>query len=103
MEALRFGGQMGYPPNVTTDARRGYSVVANQSGAILFGSREGDSRILVRIVGTCTRARPRGRGDLAHRATVGYCPCCTRPTQIAAPSRNGDGAFIPEQARGRSP
>ena len=50
-ETLRSRGKVGWPPSVATDAHPGFSVMAYQSGAILFASREWDSHILVLIWG----------------------------------------------------
>ena len=78
----------------------GFSVTAYQLAATLFGSCECDSHIIVRIEFTCTRAYQGGRTDLAQRAKVGYRPCFTRPTHIAAPARYLSVEFSPERARG---
>ena len=93
MEALRARGQVAYPPSATTHARPGYSVMAYKGAAIHFGSREGGE-------GACTRAHPGGRNGLAQRARVGNCPCCTRPTHVAVPTRYAVGEFSKERARG---
>ena len=95
-------GQVGYPPGVTADAQLGYSVMAYQNAAILFGLCEGDSSILVRLAGTCATAHPRGRAELTRRANVEDCPCCTRSTHIAVPTRYSVGEFPKEKARGVS-
>ena len=102
MGVLRSKGQVGYQPSVAIDAHPGYSAMANQSETISFGSREGDSHILVQFGGTCARPHPGGRNDLAQRARAGYRPCCARPTHVAVPARYEVGAFAPEKARGLS-
>ena len=88
MGVPRCPGQVGYPPSVATDAQLGFSVLAYQSAEILFDRCEGGGRILVRILGTCTRAPQGGKkGDITQRAEARYCPCCARPAHVAAPSR----------------
>ena len=87
VEGLRCPGQAGYPPSVATDAQLGFSVMAYQSAEVLFDRCEGDGHILVRPTGTCARAHKWGQGELAHRAKVGHCPSCARPTHVAALSR----------------
>ena len=82
---------MGYPSSFTADAQLGYSMMAYQSAASLFGSREGCSSFLVRLEGTCTRAHPGGGPN---------CPCCARPTHVAAPARYAVGELSKEKARG---
>ena len=95
-------GRAGYPPSVVTDAHLGYSVMAYQHGANVFGSREGASRSLVRIEGTCARVNPEGGSGSAKCAKAGYCLYCARSTQIAAPTRYDVGAPVPGKARGFS-
>ena len=77
--------------------------MAYQSAAILFGSREGASPVLVRLEGTCTIARPGGKTKLARRAKSGYRPCCarrTRLTHIAVPNRYAVGEFSKKKGPG---
>ena len=50
---------MGYPPSGATDAQPGVPAMAYQSADIIFGQREGNSRILVRIDGARARAGAR--------------------------------------------
>ena len=95
-------GEVGYPPSVATDAHLGYSVICWQSGAILFGSREGDSHILMRIEGAGVRSHPGRRGAMAQRAGVGHCPLSTRPAHVAAPVRFELEVFAPKKVRGLS-
>ena len=86
-----FREEMEFPPNIATDAQPGYSAVAYQSADILFGSREGDCSILVRIEDTCTPAHAGPKSEMARRARVGYWPRCTNATHIAVPLRYEDG------------
>ena len=98
---LRFPGQVGYPPGVATDAQVGFSVMAYQSAEMLFGRREEDGYISVRLQGACARAHQGGqKGDMTQRAKVGYCPCCTRPTHVAARSRYMAGEYSGHKAHG---
>lgn len=41
MVAHQAKGQVGYPPSIATDAQLGFSVLAYQSAAVLFGLRKG--------------------------------------------------------------
>ena len=95
--------QVGYRPSVVAGAQLGFPVMAYQSAELLIGQREDSGRILVRIESTCSRARMSEKNaETAQRAKVGYCPCCTRPTHIAAPSRYVVGEFAPSNHRGNS-
>ena len=68
---------------------------------MLFGRCEGQGSILVRLVGTCTRAHQGGKkDDIAQRAKVGYCPWCARPTHGAAPARYVVGELFRHKAHG---
>ena len=52
-------------------------------------------------VGTCTQAHQGSKkGDITQRADVGYCPCCTRPAHVAAPSRYVTGGFFAGETHG---
>ena len=74
--------------------------MAYESAAILFGSCDAGSSILVRLEGTCARAHQGPKTDLARRAKVGYCPCCARAAHVAAPTRYTVREFSDEKARG---
>ena len=81
----------------------GFPVTADQSAELLIGQREDSGRIFVRIGGTCARARKASKNaEIARRAKVGYCQCCTRPTHIAVPSRYVVGEFSSSKASGIS-
>ena len=75
--------------------------MAYQSAEVLFDRCEWVGHILVRLPGTCARARQGGRtGDMTQRATVGYLPFRARPTHVAAPPRYIAGEFSGHKARG---
>ena len=96
-------GQAGCPPGVATDAQSGLPVMAYQSAELLLGQRGGSGYVLIRMEGACARAHKAGKhAGSAQRAKVRYCPCCTRPTHIAAPSRYVVGEFPPPKDGGIS-
>ena len=101
LEVLRGPVKGGYPPSVATDAHLGFSVMAYRSAEVLFGRCEGQGRILVRLVGTCSRAHQgRKKEDIAQPAKVEYCPCCARPAHVALPSCYAAGEYSGHKARG---
>ena len=97
---LRCPVQVGYPPRIATEALLGFSFMAYQSAEVLFDRCEGDGHILVRLTGTCTRARQGGQGKLTKRAKVGNCSCCTRLTHVAAPPHYMAGQYSGHKAHG---
>ena len=103
MAFLTAKGHVGYPPTKTTDSRLGYLVMLSDSAEIRFGSREGHVSILVRPEGSCTRAHPGAKNELAQSAKVGYCPFCTKETHIAAPARYTVREFSNGKAHGLTP
>ena len=61
--------------------------MAHQSAEAPFERCAGEGRVLARIIGSRARAdEGRQQSDMTQRAKVGYFPCCTRPTHVAAPS-----------------
>ena len=93
MEALRYPGQVGYPPS--------FSVATYQSAEVLFDRCEGVGPVLARLLGTCARTRQGGqKGDMTQRAKVGYRPCCPRPNRVAVPPRYVAGKYSGHEAHG---
>ena len=100
VEVLRFKGQVGCPPSVAADAQLGFSATGYQSAELLFERREGGGHILLRLEGTYSRAHEAGKEtEMSQRAKAGCCPCCAKPTHIAAPSRCVVGGYSPRKAR----
>ena len=93
-------GQMGFPPRVATDAQRGYSVATYRSAGALPSSCRRNGSILVSLEGSCARPHPGAKNILAQRPRVGYCPCCSKATDTAAPARYNVGEFSNKEARG---
>lgn len=91
-------GQVGFPPVISTDASPGYSATAYQSSNILFGNLEGGNIALV-LEGTTSRCHNGGKTELARRATVRDCPCCTAATHVAIPAPYEAGEFSNEGDR----
>ena len=88
MDVLRYNGQVGYPPSVATASQSGLPVTGYQYAELLFGQRERNSRILVRISGACARAhKAEKQDDVDQRANAGYFSCCAHPTHIVVPPR----------------
>ena len=87
MVLIKAKGQMSYPPGITTDAQLEFWVMEYQGAEILSAPREGAGSILVRLEGSCARAHPGAKNELARRAEAGYGPCCARATHIAVPAR----------------
>ena len=99
-EVIRSPGQVGYPPSVATDAQLGFPVMAYQSAELLSGRCEGDGNILARLVGARARAqKANNHVDVAQRAKVGFCLCCSKPTHVAAPVRRSVGEYSFYKAR----
>ena len=75
--------------------------MAYRSAEVLPDRCGGQERILVRLVGTCTRAyQGSTTDDITQRAKVSYYPCCTRPTHVALPPRYTAGKNSGHRAHG---
>ena len=75
--------------------------MAYQSAEVHFDRLSGGGLFLVRLTGTWPRAHQGGqKRDMTQRAKAGYCPCCARPTHVAAPSRFQAGEHPGHKAHG---
>ena len=74
--------------------------MAQQSREAVFAQCARDGAISVRLEWACSRARQGAKTGSARRAEVGYCPCSTRASHVAAPLRCEVGKFPNEKARG---
>ena len=88
-------GAGAFPPGITAGAQLGYSVMTYQSVEILSESCVGDGSIFVRLEG-----HSGAKNELARRAKVGFCPCCSQATHSAVPSRYEVGGFPSDRAHG---
>ena len=72
----------------------GHSVYTYQSGVIAFGMCGAGGRVSRRIAGQRSRAHGQtgGKTLVTQRAKVGFFPCCSSVTHVAAPGSYSIGA-----------
>ena len=80
--------QVGTPPAAYTDAQLGNAVYTYQAGEVAFQCGATGS-ILWRIIGKHSRAHQAEGGNptkVSQKGKVGFCPCCSMVSHIAAPA-----------------
>ena len=82
---LQARGQFGFPPSMHLDACLGYCCVGYQGAEMALSKCDAGKYILVRLGGAVSKGCDAAKSNLAQKAKVGYCPCCTKATQIAIP------------------
>ena len=93
-------GQVGFPRTMRTDASLGLPRMAYLSAHVAMSLRKAEKFASVRLAGTTSRAHSALRADLARRAKVGNCKCCTTATHVAPPPTYALGEFCPPEERG---
>ena len=93
-------GQVGFPRTMRTDASLGLPRMAYLSAHVAMSLRKAEKFASVRFAGTTSRAHSALRADLARRAKVGNCKCCTTATHVAPPPTYALGEFCPPEERG---
>ena len=81
--ALSAPQRPGCPPTMNADASLSSSRMGHWSAEAAFGSRDADGCVLVRPVGTSSRAHSGSRCELAQGAEVGYCAGCASAAHVA--------------------
>ena len=85
LEVSSFPGRVGYPGSMKTDASLGYAAMGYRSAEPACESCDAQRSLLGHPGGRATRGHGGGKKELAQRAQVGLCLCCTLLTHVAAP------------------
>ena len=91
--------QVGLPAVAASDAQLGHSVYTCQAGKVAIDMCGGANHVLWRVVGQRGRARGQTGNKTAapQRAEVGFYPCCSTATHVAAPGSYSLGAIYPRK------
>ena len=78
--------QIGLPTSVNADAGRGWAPCGYMAVEISMNRCLGARRILLRVLGTCSKGSEAPKNNLPQRAKCGVCPCCVRATHVLIPA-----------------
>ena len=84
--------QIGLPTSIDAEASLGWALYAYMAAGISMNHCNGARRILLRVLGSCSKDSEAPKINLSQRAKCGVCPSCVRATNVLIPATYGVGA-----------
>ena len=79
--------------SVNTDTSLGWALYEYMAVEILMNHCHGAQRILLRVLGSCSKGSEAPKSNLPQRAKCGVCPCCVRATRVPIPATYEVGTY----------